>query len=165
MKKQVIIDARREGYGIDQISRTMTVGDLIQYLQENFDEDSPIYLSHDNGYTYGGIREEYINENEEHKYSHDVLITEQTYEEGEDGYTRQTGDEVILSESLDERPWQKSFYCYLCAQRPDLCWEPDDGDDWDDDDDTDYCQYVAYPDPSNHNHHFLAVYNRNEKEG
>jgi hypothetical protein len=63
MAKQVLIlAARREGYGIDQVRRTMTVGDLVAYLQENYEEDVEIYLSHDNGYTYGGIREEYFHE-------------------------------------------------------------------------------------------------------
>lgn len=58
MEKQVILlDARREGYSVGQIGNTMTVGELISYLQENYDEDTPIYLSHDNGYTYGGITE------------------------------------------------------------------------------------------------------------
>ena len=46
----------REGYGIDQIRKTMTVGELIAFL-EDYDEDTPIYLSFDNGYTYGGITE------------------------------------------------------------------------------------------------------------
>ena len=46
--------AEREGYAPDQIARTMTVGELIEFLN-NFDEDEKIYLSHDNGYTYGGI--------------------------------------------------------------------------------------------------------------
>ena len=59
MEKQVLfLNARREGYGIDQIRKTMTVGELISYLQENYEEDIPIYLSHDNGYTYGGITED-----------------------------------------------------------------------------------------------------------
>lgn len=59
MEKQVLfLDARREGYGIDQIRKTMTVGELISYLQENYEEDTPMYLSHDNGYTYGGITED-----------------------------------------------------------------------------------------------------------
>lgn len=58
MAKQVILlDARREGYSVGQVGKTMTVGELISYLQENCDEDTPIYLSHDNGYTYGGITE------------------------------------------------------------------------------------------------------------
>ncbi len=66
---RIIIDARREGYGPDQIDRTMTVGELIEALQE-YDEDAKIYLSHDRGYTYGGITaaritEEWIEEDEE----------------------------------------------------------------------------------------------------
>ncbi len=48
------IETLREGYGIDQIRKTMTVGELIELLSE-FDEDTPVYLSFDNGYTYGGI--------------------------------------------------------------------------------------------------------------
>jgi len=46
----------REGYAIDQIVRTMTAGQLISML-EDYDEDTPVYLSFDNGYTYGGIVE------------------------------------------------------------------------------------------------------------
>lgn len=55
MAKGLYINAQCEGYGIDQIRHTMTVGELIRCL-ENFDEDTPVYLKHDNGYTYGGIR-------------------------------------------------------------------------------------------------------------
>ena len=32
MKRVLYIDAQREGYGIDQVRHTMTVGDLIDYL-------------------------------------------------------------------------------------------------------------------------------------
>lgn len=53
---KVYINAQRTGYAPDQINRTMTVGELIAYL-EQFDEDTPVYLKHDNGYTYGGITE------------------------------------------------------------------------------------------------------------
>ena len=54
------INAHREGYAPDQIASTMTVGELIGFLNNfeflnNFDEDEKVYLSHDNGYTYGGI--------------------------------------------------------------------------------------------------------------
>ena len=45
MKEIVYINANREGYGIDQVRHTMTVGELIAYLE------------HDGGYTYGGITE------------------------------------------------------------------------------------------------------------
>ena len=54
MKNVVYIAAMREGYEIDQIPHTMTVGELIDCLSE-FPEDAQIFLSHDRGYTYGGI--------------------------------------------------------------------------------------------------------------
>lgn len=54
--KKLLIQTFREGYGIDQIRKTMTVGELIDFLG-NYDEDTPVYLSFDNGYTYGGITE------------------------------------------------------------------------------------------------------------
>lgn len=57
----LIIDTKREGYGPDQIRRTMTVGELIRFL-EDYDEDTPIYTGHDNRYTYGGITMDRISE-------------------------------------------------------------------------------------------------------
>ena len=57
MKNVVYITAMREGYSIDQVRHTMTVRELIDFLYE-FPEDAPIYLSHDRGYTYGGIIEQ-----------------------------------------------------------------------------------------------------------
>lgn len=60
--KKLIYQTFREGYGIDQIRRTMTVGELIDFLG-NYDEDTPIYLSFDNGYTYGGITENRFDDN------------------------------------------------------------------------------------------------------
>lgn len=75
MEKQIVlIDAQREGYSTDQIMHTMTVGELIAYL-EQFDDDSPVYLSHDNGYTYGGIRQERIT---------DDFVDEEDYGDEED---------------------------------------------------------------------------------
>ena len=59
MKNVVYIAAMREGYEIDQILHTMTVGELIDCLSE-FPEDAQIFLSHDRGYTYGGITEQRI---------------------------------------------------------------------------------------------------------
>ena len=59
MMKKLIINARRVGYDTDQCGTTMTVGELIELLQ-NFDEDRFVYLSHDNGYTFGNIREDDI---------------------------------------------------------------------------------------------------------
>lgn len=54
MAQIVIIEARREGYSTDQIRRTLTVEELIEIL-EQYDGNTLIMLSHDNGYTYGGI--------------------------------------------------------------------------------------------------------------
>lgn len=54
--KSLIYYTFREGYDIDQVCKTMTVGELITFL-EDYDENTPIYLGFDNGYTYGGITE------------------------------------------------------------------------------------------------------------
>lgn len=51
---KVLINANRSGYGTDQCGNTMTVGELIEYLQQ-FEEDAPVYLKHDGGYTFGSI--------------------------------------------------------------------------------------------------------------
>lgn len=58
---KLYFEALREGYGPDQIRRTMTVGELIDFLSQ-YDEDTPIYTTHDNRYTYGGIREDMFTE-------------------------------------------------------------------------------------------------------
>lgn len=60
---RLIIRADRESYGKDDV-RTMTVGELIAFLEE-FDEDAQVILSHDNGYTYGGLRTSSFYEDEE----------------------------------------------------------------------------------------------------
>ena len=54
--KKLVYNAFRDGYGVDQIRCTMTVSELIAFLSD-YDEDTPMYLSFDNGYTYGGIVE------------------------------------------------------------------------------------------------------------
>lgn len=68
MANIITIEGRREGYAPDQIERTMTVGELIDYLSQ-FDEDSLVMLNNDNGYTYGSIQYdsfgEIENDNEE----------------------------------------------------------------------------------------------------
>jgi hypothetical protein len=53
---KILINAKRNGYGTEQCDHTMTVGELIEYLQQ-FEEDAPVYLKHDGGYTFGGITE------------------------------------------------------------------------------------------------------------
>lgn len=56
----LFLDAHREGYTPSQVFSTMTVGQLIALLGD-YDEDTPVYLRHDNGYTYGGITEDCFN--------------------------------------------------------------------------------------------------------
>ena len=58
------IEGRRNGYGIDQCGKTMTVGEMIAYL-EQYDEDTKLYLKNDGGYTYGSITERSFEEDYE----------------------------------------------------------------------------------------------------
>ena len=53
------IEGRRSGYSPDDCGKTLTVGELIEILSD-FDEDLPVYLRNDNGYTYGNITERTI---------------------------------------------------------------------------------------------------------
>ncbi len=62
--KALFIDGKRNGYSPDQCGKTLTVGELIELLQE-FDEDRPVYLRNDNGYTYGSITDYDINNSED----------------------------------------------------------------------------------------------------
>ena len=55
MYNAVMIESNRTGYTTKQCGRTFTVGELIEFL-EQFDEELPVYLSNDNGYTYGSIK-------------------------------------------------------------------------------------------------------------
>ena len=61
---KVIIEVHRTGYATDQIKETMTVGDLIEKL-EQFESDALVYTSHDRGYTFGGINDWDFDEIEE----------------------------------------------------------------------------------------------------
>ena len=54
--KALYINTNRLGYTPEQCPRTMTVGDLIDYLSE-FDEDRRGFLRNDKGYTYGHVGE------------------------------------------------------------------------------------------------------------
>ena len=53
---KLIINTSRDAYSVKDILNTMTVGDLKAFL-EDLEDDTPIYLSFDNGYTYGAIKE------------------------------------------------------------------------------------------------------------
>ena len=63
-KPVIIIEAKREGYTIEQAENereAITVGELMRLL-EDFDEDAKVYISNDNGYTYGSVTEYRIHE-------------------------------------------------------------------------------------------------------
>lgn len=60
----ITFETKREGYAPNQCGNTMTVGELIQYLNQ-FDKDAKVFYSNDNGYTYGSIKSYQINENYE----------------------------------------------------------------------------------------------------
>lgn len=59
----LFIEGRRNGYSPEQCGDTLSVKDLIEELQ-NYDEDLPVYLSNDNGYTYGNITSSSFKEEE-----------------------------------------------------------------------------------------------------
>lgn len=60
---KLFINGRRNGYTSKQCGSTMTVGELIEYL-ESYPDDVPVFLSNDNGYTYGSITEDSFEEEE-----------------------------------------------------------------------------------------------------
>lgn len=60
MLNALFIEGKRNMYGIDKYSTTLTVGELIEILS-GYDDDTPVYLRNDNGYTYGSLTERDIN--------------------------------------------------------------------------------------------------------
>ena len=63
MKEYLTIETHRSGYSVDQCGRTLSVAELIDYLSQ-WDENTPVYFSNDNGYTYGSISFDDINSGE-----------------------------------------------------------------------------------------------------
>ena len=62
MKKRLalFIEGKRNGYSAEQCGRTMTVGELIEFLHQ-FDRDREVFIRNDGGYTFGSINEIDIN--------------------------------------------------------------------------------------------------------
>ena len=62
----LILKATRTMYSPDQcnIKATMTVRQLRELLENQYDDELPIFFSNDNGYTYGIITEDSIEEAE-----------------------------------------------------------------------------------------------------
>lgn len=59
-QKKLFIDGKRSGYAPEQCGETMTVGQLREALNRavewgDLEDDMPIYLCNDNGYTYGEV--------------------------------------------------------------------------------------------------------------
>ena len=64
MEKIAILKTNRSEYSIKEAADdSITVREFIEHLQDNLDLDSRIVFSNDNGYTYGYITEDVIDEN------------------------------------------------------------------------------------------------------
>jgi hypothetical protein len=64
MKTAILLNTKRTGYSVKQVldkKYTLTVQELISYLSD-FDPESPVLFSNDNGYTFGEIDEESFDE-------------------------------------------------------------------------------------------------------
>lgn len=57
--ERLFIKVNKNGYTPEQCEKTLTVGELIEILQE-YDESIPVLLNNDHGYTYGSIYEDDI---------------------------------------------------------------------------------------------------------
>ncbi len=55
--KYLMIEGRREGYAPNQVTWSVTVGELKAIL-EDYANDTPVLLCNDNGYTYGSITDD-----------------------------------------------------------------------------------------------------------
>lgn len=55
-KSIVYIEGRHNGYAPEQCGQTMTVREMIDFL-EQFDEEAQVFLRNDGGYTFGSITE------------------------------------------------------------------------------------------------------------
>ena len=51
---KIFIAAKRTAYTPEEVEHTLTVRDVIDALSD-YPDDTPVYLKHDGGYTYGGI--------------------------------------------------------------------------------------------------------------
>jgi len=53
-KSMLVLEVSREGYTTARVPNTVTIGKLISAL-EQYDDDTPVYINHDNDYIYVGI--------------------------------------------------------------------------------------------------------------
>lgn len=79
MKKALVFEASRDGYGIDQLRNPVTVGELREMLAD-FPDDMLIICSHDNGYTYGSLsRSVMVQSEHEGEYGTEYIVDEEFY--------------------------------------------------------------------------------------
>lgn len=75
-KQVIIIEVERTDYSVQQVldnRDTMSVRELKEYLEHFDDEDeTPIVVSHDNGYTYGALRLSNIRDAEFDEEGHEL---------------------------------------------------------------------------------------------
>ena len=69
MKEVIMFNTGRDGYSVEQCGKSMTVGELIEFLSE-YDEDTEVFYKNDDGYTYGYITDrrlelEYVDEEDD----------------------------------------------------------------------------------------------------
>lgn len=71
--KYLILQTSRKGYSAEQAEEwesALTVGELIEVLN-GYNKDLKVYFDNDNGYTYGSVTEDCIDEEEEKEYEDD----------------------------------------------------------------------------------------------
>lgn len=77
----LLLEAGRDFYCLENAYRTMTVGELIDYLRmENY--NTPVYISNDRGYTYGVIKESRFYDDEVEQEEEE----EEYYDEDDEDY-------------------------------------------------------------------------------
>lgn len=104
------LEANRSCYSPNQIDKTstMTVGELISYLSD-YDEETPVIFSSDNGYTYGElhsyeIREEYSEGEELEEDKEEDLDIWGDDEEDDSPVEEEEGIDIIGDVELTEEP-------------------------------------------------------------
>ena len=61
---KLYLNTTREGYSPEQCRNTMTVSELMCFL-EQYNDDTEVFFRNDNGYTYGSITEDLFSEPED----------------------------------------------------------------------------------------------------
>lgn len=103
MIRIVTLNTNREEYDIrDAAAGSMTVRELIDELERNYNEDDKIVFSNDNGYTYGYVTAGYVGERRVETYEEEAAREKaEEYEEK----MEELNDELInLKEEYEHVP-------------------------------------------------------------